>query len=496
MSLLLNLLKSKQLPVPIRGILDVGSFHCDEIKIYSQVQTCQQIVWVEAIPSNVQAGRLKYPKEEILQGVITEHDDQDVEMIETNDQGRSSSLFELKLHKHHFPTVWETSRSVHKSIRLDSLLKKHKIIVSNLNFLHLDVQGAELNVLKSLQHEELSSIDYIQVHVFTQEVFVNSPLFPILESFLSPSHKRLQQKMNLSGSGDVFYIRNAIIISPPPPPPPTKIERKTGPNGQELIVLKAETNINILLTSLCVRRQDIYSTILPGLIEFPETLIRNLRQMEENLQLYGFSKQESLEFTIWKRTPSPAWTTHQGSTTSSILFLQRLFNSLKCIVLDNASQEDVPPLLPKSTECHVFQSQSTTGTVGGNIRWRRARLAMQRSCISGMSFVSLDEYCRDKGIWSIDYLHLARVSTIQNLLQIFTGAIGMLHHTRIVQWSIIITTATTKPSEWSEVLSFLVARGFRLFCGLCDTGILYPLDLQHQTILPDIWVALKQPCLI
>jgi len=147
------------------------------------------------------------PSLNIYQAVIDKEDNNDI-VFNVADNGQSSSMLEFGSHQHHHPHVKMVSKRELKTTRLDTLIKQHKISIEKVNFMNLDIQGAELNALISMG-DCLKHIDYIYTEVNTEYVYKNCALLSELDAFLeSNGFKRVTTAIYQQyGWGDAFYIR-------------------------------------------------------------------------------------------------------------------------------------------------------------------------------------------------------------------------------------------------------------------------------------------------
>lgn len=79
-----------------------------------------------------------------------------------SNNGQSSSLLELGLHKQFHPHIHYVDFFMAKTQLLKDILPKYEDI--HFNFLNLDIQGAELKALKSMG-DYLNNVDYIYTEV-------------------------------------------------------------------------------------------------------------------------------------------------------------------------------------------------------------------------------------------------------------------------------------------------------------------------------------------
>tara|TARA_B000000557_G_C20791967_1_gene451462 strand:- start:451 stop:1080 length:630 start_codon:yes stop_codon:yes gene_type:complete len=203
----LNILNNK-FNLNIKGVLHIGAHECEEQPQYlRQGVSNDNIYWVEAMPNKVKEMKNKNNKLNILQAVINDIDNMDVTFNITNN-GQSSSFLEFGTHSIHHPHVLVTKKIKLKTTRLDTLINNNNIPIQQLNFMNLDIQGVELNALKSMG-EYIKHIDYIYTEVNTEKVYKNCALISEIDDFLKTlGFERVSQKIYKQyGWGDAFYIR-------------------------------------------------------------------------------------------------------------------------------------------------------------------------------------------------------------------------------------------------------------------------------------------------
>lgn len=128
--------------------------------------------------------------------------------ISSND-GQSSSILELGTHAKYYPDVKYTKSEIIELKRLDTFFEEEKgfLNIKEFNFLNIDVQGVELNVIKSLG-QLIKNIDYIYVEVNEEELYKGCSLLPDIDEYLSKyGFVRMLTKMMKSHWGDAFYKR-------------------------------------------------------------------------------------------------------------------------------------------------------------------------------------------------------------------------------------------------------------------------------------------------
>ncbi len=126
------------------GVIHVGAHLGEERDLYRKMGF-QKILFVEANPelcNRLTTAMANDPAVTAANCAISDHDGTATLHVTSMDQ--SSSILPLKRHRDYYPTIQETGRVEVPSRRLDTLLTELKLSPADFNFLHLDIQGAEL----------------------------------------------------------------------------------------------------------------------------------------------------------------------------------------------------------------------------------------------------------------------------------------------------------------------------------------------------------------
>ena len=198
----------EKLNLNIRGVLHIGAHECEEQKYYlEQGVDNDNIYWIEAMDEKVKLMKNKDKNLKIYQAVIDIKDDQEVE-FNIADNGQSSSILEFGTHAKHHPHVKMINKQKLKTTRLDTFIKKNRIPIEKLNFLNLDIQGKELDALKSMD-KYIQYVQYIYTEVNTEKVYKDCGLLSEIDEYLKKEgFTRIVCKMwGNCGWGDAFYMR-------------------------------------------------------------------------------------------------------------------------------------------------------------------------------------------------------------------------------------------------------------------------------------------------
>ncbi len=192
----------KKYNLKIKGIIHVGAHMCEELHDYCREGVPEdKIIWIEGNPKIVQ----KQPNIKNLYQALIFDEEKEMDFMITNN-GASSSLLELDEHKIEHPHIHEVDRIKLPTITLENFLIKNNIEI-DFNFINLDLQGTELNALKSLG-ERINKVDYIYTEVNKKHLYKDCNLIDELTSFLESHGFRLVDlSMTQHGWGDAFYMR-------------------------------------------------------------------------------------------------------------------------------------------------------------------------------------------------------------------------------------------------------------------------------------------------
>ena len=196
-----------------RGVLHVGAHTGEELDWY-EAQHFTRVIWFE-------------PNKELfpaLQSVIKGHKNHTAFNIGIHDtlrtatlhiasnNAQSSSILDLGTHKRYYPHVRYVKDQKIDLMRMDSFLRLNRIDINEFNFLNVDVQGVELEVIKSFGGL-LGKLDYIYAEVSEEELYVGVKLLPEMDEYLRGFgfHRRCTY-ITPKKWGDAFYIKSGLLL--------------------------------------------------------------------------------------------------------------------------------------------------------------------------------------------------------------------------------------------------------------------------------------------
>lgn len=188
----------------ITGIIHVGGHFGEEIVEYVE-NGIQDIVIFEPLDSNFQILKRNVSNLNAnISGyqVALGSEEGNVEMYVSSNRGLSSSILKPKKHLTQYRDITFNQKESVELKTLDSYGYK------NLNFLNMDVQGYELEVLKGSK-ETLKFIDYVYCEVNRDEVYENNAYIEEIDKFLEDYNmERVEVSWQGDTWGDALYIKN------------------------------------------------------------------------------------------------------------------------------------------------------------------------------------------------------------------------------------------------------------------------------------------------
>lgn len=192
-----------------KGIIHIGSHLLEERSIYLS-NGVSDIIWVEANPKIFELSKQSIGNsrtEKIFNFAISNTDDEIVELNVTNN-GQSSSILEMGLHKHYYPHIVKSESVNVKTKKMISLISENSLNIVNYDFLNIDIQGAELLALKGFE-SLLKEVNFIYTEVNTNYLYQNCALLSDIDEYLSNfGFNRVEIHMTEYEWGDAFYIKN------------------------------------------------------------------------------------------------------------------------------------------------------------------------------------------------------------------------------------------------------------------------------------------------
>ena len=169
-----------------KGVIHVGANIGQARDIYASHNL--PVVWIEALgdPFRQLADNIAaYPKQRALQYLITDEDDREHVFHVANNGGQSSSVFEFGEHTKIWPEIEYVSHGKALGTTLKTALQRHAVNMADYDTLILDVQGAELLVLKGAG-DLLDKFKFIRAEACDFELYKGGCQLKDLDEYLIP----------------------------------------------------------------------------------------------------------------------------------------------------------------------------------------------------------------------------------------------------------------------------------------------------------------------
>ena len=196
------------------GVLHIGANTGQEVGDYYN-NGVQKTIWIEADPSLIPSliGNLQtYSNHLVFNDCLTDTDGDEVQFHIANNDGQSSSILELGIHAVVHPEVHYVNHTTLRTRRLDTLMVMNQLQIADYPFINIDVQGAELLVLKGMG-ELLHQVQYIYLEVNDVSLYKECALYPEIKQYLSTFGFVMKEKVMCgnTGWGDSLFMKNDNI---------------------------------------------------------------------------------------------------------------------------------------------------------------------------------------------------------------------------------------------------------------------------------------------
>jgi FkbM family methyltransferase len=191
----------------LTNILHVGAHEAQELDDYIECGA-KKIHWVEA---NIELAakltdRLDQSIHKVTNAVVSNEDDKEV-VFKIANNTQSSSILDLGEHSNLFPDIYYIHEEKRFTKTLNSILTEEPFL-DRINFLNIDIQGAELLALEGLC-DHLNSVESIYIEINDSEVYKNCSKTNEIDKFLNKFNFERKEKYLYSNHpwGDAFYIK-------------------------------------------------------------------------------------------------------------------------------------------------------------------------------------------------------------------------------------------------------------------------------------------------
>ena len=193
----------KKYNMNINGIIHIGAHYGEEVEDYIN-EGIQNVILFEPLSDNFD---ILHENSQNLNANIEAYqvalgsEPGEATMYVSDNEKQSSSILKPKVHLSHHPDVKFPSKEEVEVHLLD------EYDCHNYNFLNMDVQGYELEVLKG-GAETLKHIDYVYCEVNRDEVYENNAYVEELDEYLANYNMGRVETVWSGGIwGDALYIK-------------------------------------------------------------------------------------------------------------------------------------------------------------------------------------------------------------------------------------------------------------------------------------------------
>lgn len=193
----------------VSGVIHIGANAGQERKLYHRYNL--NVIWIEADPEvygRLQSNVAVYEKQKTYKSLLTDIDGRVYKFHISNNNGQSSSIFELKDHKFIWPDVEYEKYIEIESLTLASFCEKERIDPGKYQALVIDTQGSELLVLKG-SLPVLHNFEFIKVEVADFEMYEGCCQLSDIDEFMTQNgYRELNRNMfaSMEGVGNCFDV--------------------------------------------------------------------------------------------------------------------------------------------------------------------------------------------------------------------------------------------------------------------------------------------------
>jgi FkbM family methyltransferase len=190
-----------------KGIIHCGAHLGEEHEYYKQFNI-DNVIWIEANPDIY--SKLIQLNTELnykFHNNLLWSESKLIKNFNITNNGQSSSILEMGKHKQYYPEISNVESIELETITLDDLFENNNYNINDFDFINLDLQGVELDVLTGFS-KNISKLKYIYTEINTGEVYKECSLLKELDSFLEKyDFIRVETAMTRAEWGDAFYVK-------------------------------------------------------------------------------------------------------------------------------------------------------------------------------------------------------------------------------------------------------------------------------------------------
>jgi FkbM family methyltransferase len=204
----------KKYDISPNGVLHLGASEGQERDFYLELNV-KKVIWIEAIKEvfdKLKYNIRSYPNQVAIFACVSNQDGKEVVFNISNNQAQSSSFLELGLHKIIHPEVHYIDKVKMNTTRIDTLFDVLDIDISMLDFLNIDLQGAELLALEGMG-KLLKQFKSVNIEVNIAETYIGCPLIEDIDYFFLKRDLIRVETSDFVGNcwGDAFYLKRDLL---------------------------------------------------------------------------------------------------------------------------------------------------------------------------------------------------------------------------------------------------------------------------------------------
>jgi hypothetical protein len=186
-----------------KGVIHIGAHYGTENTDYNELNIKNKLFF-EPVQSTFKILSDNIKDNSILVNKAVGNENKKITMnIETANGGQSSSILNPKLHLQQYPNITFPHKEEVDMVRLDDYITNKE----DYNFLAIDVQGYELEVLKGAE-KLLNNIDCIITELNLAELYEGCAMASHIVAFLEPyNFKLVETSWDNGGWGDGFFVK-------------------------------------------------------------------------------------------------------------------------------------------------------------------------------------------------------------------------------------------------------------------------------------------------
>ena len=192
----------------VEGVIHIGAHGAEELEKYIS-NDISSIIWVEAnytLAGNLLNRTFPHLGSSVHFFAAHEIDGATVELNLSNN-GESSSILQLGTHKTQHPHIHYVGKLSVPAWTIDTFMENKGFDKQKFNFANIDVQGAELLVLRGMK-KQLNHLKYLYLEVNKDLLYENCALIQEIDEYLKDfGFTRTLTEMTEYGWGDAFYVK-------------------------------------------------------------------------------------------------------------------------------------------------------------------------------------------------------------------------------------------------------------------------------------------------